>query len=153
MWRVGDTSCADHNVAWRVRATLGLDKTPQKDAIIYDLNHDLSGLRADYAAELAKLKLFQSLKGHVGQNGGLDSIRCFNSVRAWSAVRARTRTCRMRPSASRIRVSAIARPSLRRTVMVPQVPIPVRGRPDITGLRASAAGPRFPSVPATPRSR
>ena len=35
----GDTSCADHNVAWRVRQTLGLDKTPQKDAIVYDLDH------------------------------------------------------------------------------------------------------------------
>jgi uncharacterized protein GlcG (DUF336 family) len=36
----GDSSCADHNVAWRVRRALGLDKTPQKDAIIYDLNHE-----------------------------------------------------------------------------------------------------------------
>jgi uncharacterized protein GlcG (DUF336 family) len=36
----GDSSCADHNVAWRVRQALGLDKTPQKDAIIYDLNHE-----------------------------------------------------------------------------------------------------------------
>jgi hypothetical protein len=35
----GDSSCADHNVAWRVRAALGLSRTPQKDAIIYDLNH------------------------------------------------------------------------------------------------------------------
>jgi uncharacterized protein GlcG (DUF336 family) len=38
----GDTSCADHNVAWRVRAELGLDKVPagitaqNNDAIIYD---------------------------------------------------------------------------------------------------------------------
>jgi uncharacterized protein GlcG (DUF336 family) len=36
----GDTSCADHNVAWRIRTALGLDKTPQKDAIIYDLGPD-----------------------------------------------------------------------------------------------------------------
>jgi uncharacterized protein GlcG (DUF336 family) len=36
----GDTSCADHNVAWRVRQALGLDKTPQKDAIVYDLGPD-----------------------------------------------------------------------------------------------------------------
>jgi uncharacterized protein GlcG (DUF336 family) len=36
----GDSSCADHNVAWRVRGALALDKTPQKDAIIYDLNHE-----------------------------------------------------------------------------------------------------------------
>ena len=36
----GDSSCADHNVAWRVRQALGFDKTPQKDAIIYDLNHE-----------------------------------------------------------------------------------------------------------------
>jgi uncharacterized protein GlcG (DUF336 family) len=39
----GDSSCADHNVAWRVRQTLGLDKVPaglspvRKDAIIYDI--------------------------------------------------------------------------------------------------------------------
>lgn len=38
----GDTSCADHNVAWRVRQKLGLDKVPagpgpQKDGIIYDI--------------------------------------------------------------------------------------------------------------------
>lgn len=42
----GDSSCADHNVAWRVRAALGLDKVPagvagdRKDAIVYDLNHE-----------------------------------------------------------------------------------------------------------------
>jgi uncharacterized protein GlcG (DUF336 family) len=42
----GDTSCADHNVAWRVRAALGLDKTPagvgpdHNDEIIYDLAPD-----------------------------------------------------------------------------------------------------------------
>ena len=40
----GDSSCADHNVAWRVRAALGLDKVPagvnpkRKDAIVYDLD-------------------------------------------------------------------------------------------------------------------
>ena len=39
----GDSSCADHNVAWRVRQALGLDKVPaglsptRKDAIIYDI--------------------------------------------------------------------------------------------------------------------
>jgi uncharacterized protein GlcG (DUF336 family) len=39
----GDSSCADHNVAWRVRQTLALDKVPaglsptRKDAIIYDI--------------------------------------------------------------------------------------------------------------------
>jgi uncharacterized protein GlcG (DUF336 family) len=39
----GDTSCADHNVAWRVRHTLDLDHVPSgvspnmKDAIIYDI--------------------------------------------------------------------------------------------------------------------
>jgi uncharacterized protein GlcG (DUF336 family) len=36
----GDSSCADHNVAWRVRQALGLDKTPQKDTIKYDLGSD-----------------------------------------------------------------------------------------------------------------
>ena len=40
----GDTSCADHNVAWRIRETLGLYKVPagvnplRKDAIVYDLD-------------------------------------------------------------------------------------------------------------------
>ena len=59
----GDSSCADHNVAWRVRAALGLDKTPQKDAIIYDLNHEnksasgfghakCAGHEADVASEI-----------------------------------------------------------------------------------------------------
>jgi uncharacterized protein GlcG (DUF336 family) len=39
----GDTSCGDHNVAWRVRHALGLDKVPggptskHNDAIIYDV--------------------------------------------------------------------------------------------------------------------
>lgn len=39
----GDTSCADHNVAWRVRKALGLDKVPagmtkdKNDAIVYDI--------------------------------------------------------------------------------------------------------------------
>jgi uncharacterized protein GlcG (DUF336 family) len=42
----GDTSCADHNVAWRVRQALGLDKVPtgvgpdHNDEIIYDLAPD-----------------------------------------------------------------------------------------------------------------
>ena len=65
----GDSSCADHNVAWRLRAALGLDKVPagvnpnRKDAIVYDLDpggksasgwgHPLcAGTEADIAAEL-----------------------------------------------------------------------------------------------------
>lgn len=65
----GDSSCADHNVAWRLRVALGFDKVPagvnpnRKDAIIYDLDpggksasgwgHPLcSGTEADIAAEL-----------------------------------------------------------------------------------------------------
>jgi uncharacterized protein GlcG (DUF336 family) len=42
----GDSACADHNVAWRVRHFLGLDKVPagvspnMKDAIIYDIGPD-----------------------------------------------------------------------------------------------------------------
>ena len=40
----GDSACADHNIAWRVRKSLGLDKVPagvhpqRKDAIVYDMN-------------------------------------------------------------------------------------------------------------------
>lgn len=65
----GDSSCADHNVAWRVRAALGLDKVPagvnplRKDAIVYDIDprdksasgwgHPLcAGTEADVAHEL-----------------------------------------------------------------------------------------------------
>jgi uncharacterized protein GlcG (DUF336 family) len=38
----GDTSCADHNIAWRIRQKLKLDKVPagvgpDKDGIIYDI--------------------------------------------------------------------------------------------------------------------
>jgi len=42
----GDSSCADHNVAWRVRHLIGLDHVPagvspnMKDAIIYDIGPD-----------------------------------------------------------------------------------------------------------------
>ena len=42
----GDTSCADHNVAWRMRQALQLDKVPggvspdHNDAIIYDIQPD-----------------------------------------------------------------------------------------------------------------
>lgn len=42
----GDSSCADHNVAWRVRHALGLDHVPagvspdKTDAIIYDMQPD-----------------------------------------------------------------------------------------------------------------
>ena len=42
----GDTSCADHNIAWRVRQKLGMDKVPagvtdqNNDAIIYDIGSD-----------------------------------------------------------------------------------------------------------------
>jgi len=42
----GDSSCADHNVAWRVRHALGLDHVPagvsskNNDAIIYDIMPD-----------------------------------------------------------------------------------------------------------------
>ena len=42
----GDSSCADHNIAWRVRKALSLDKVPAgldpqtKDGIIYDVGVD-----------------------------------------------------------------------------------------------------------------
>lgn len=42
----GDTSCADHNIAWRIRQALGLDHVPNgvspahNDAIIYDILPD-----------------------------------------------------------------------------------------------------------------
>jgi hypothetical protein len=46
----GDSSCADHNVAWRVRHTLGLDHVPagvspaKNDQIIYDIGPDKTSL-------------------------------------------------------------------------------------------------------------
>ncbi len=62
----GDTSCGDHNVAWRVREKLGLDKIPggisanNNDAIIYDIGmmgksssgygHPTTGLNEDQVA-------------------------------------------------------------------------------------------------------
>jgi uncharacterized protein GlcG (DUF336 family) len=62
----GDTSCADHNVAWRLRHALGLDHVPagitasNNDAIIYDINmlgksssgfgHPLAGNKEDDVA-------------------------------------------------------------------------------------------------------
>jgi uncharacterized protein GlcG (DUF336 family) len=65
----GDSSCADHNVAWRVRAALRLDRVPagvnplRKDAIVYDIDsrnksasgwgHPMcAGTEADIADEL-----------------------------------------------------------------------------------------------------
>jgi uncharacterized protein GlcG (DUF336 family) len=65
----GDSSCADHNIAWRIRAALGLDKVPAglspkaKDAIIYDVNSagksasgwghpKCAGTEADIAAQI-----------------------------------------------------------------------------------------------------
>ena len=41
----GDTSCADHNIAWRIRSTLKLDAVPagpngKNDGIIYDIGPD-----------------------------------------------------------------------------------------------------------------
>jgi uncharacterized protein GlcG (DUF336 family) len=63
----GDTSCGDHNVAWRVRSHLGLDQVPagitasNNDAIIYDIGilgksssgygHPVSGLKEDDVAK------------------------------------------------------------------------------------------------------
>jgi uncharacterized protein GlcG (DUF336 family) len=44
----GDTSCADHNIAWRTRSALGLDKVPAgvhpngNDGIIYDIANGAS---------------------------------------------------------------------------------------------------------------
>ena len=45
----GDTSCADHNIAWRARANMGFDYVPggvakdKTDQIIYDINLGKSG--------------------------------------------------------------------------------------------------------------
>jgi hypothetical protein len=63
----GDTSPGDHNVAWRVRQALGLDRVPagitadNNDAIIYDIGmmgksssgygHPVSGLKEDDVAK------------------------------------------------------------------------------------------------------
>lgn len=65
----GDSSCADHNIAWRIRGALGLDKVPAgvsphaKDAIVYDIDPNgkspsgwghpkCAGTEADIAAEI-----------------------------------------------------------------------------------------------------
>ena len=66
----GDSSCADHNIAWRIRQSLGLDKVPagagpdHNDEIIYDVTPDKTspsgfghpkckGTEADVAEHLA----------------------------------------------------------------------------------------------------
>ncbi len=62
----GDTSCGDHNIAWRIRQKLGLDHVPagpsdnNDDAMIYDIGlmgksssgygHPTSGLKEDDVA-------------------------------------------------------------------------------------------------------
>ena len=57
----GDTACADHNIAWRVRQALGLDKVPggvgpdHNDEIIYDLTPDKSSA-SGYGHALCKGK-------------------------------------------------------------------------------------------------
>jgi uncharacterized protein GlcG (DUF336 family) len=75
----GDSSCADHNVAWRVRKALALDKVPagvnpnRRDAIVHDLGPDgksasgwghpkCAGTEADVADELGAGVGGQSLK-------------------------------------------------------------------------------------------
>ena len=35
----GDTSCADHNIAWKARQELGLNGTPSSDNISYPVSH------------------------------------------------------------------------------------------------------------------
>lgn len=63
----GDTSTGDHNIAWRIRKALGLDRVPagitadNNDAIIYDIGmmgksssgygHPVSGLKEDDIAK------------------------------------------------------------------------------------------------------
>jgi uncharacterized protein GlcG (DUF336 family) len=75
----GDSSCADHNVVWRVRAALKLDQVPagvageRKDGLIYDLNHENKsasgfghpkclGTEAEIGAELGASVGGESLK-------------------------------------------------------------------------------------------
>ena len=54
-------ACADHNIAWRVRQALGLDKVPagvgpdHNDEIIYDLTPDKSSA-SGYGHTLCKGK-------------------------------------------------------------------------------------------------
>ena len=50
----GDTSCADHNIAWRTRNNLGLDYVPggvsgdadRPDNIVFDIADDANGHQA-----------------------------------------------------------------------------------------------------------
>jgi uncharacterized protein GlcG (DUF336 family) len=57
----GDTACADHDIAWRVRQAMGLDKVPagvgpdHNDEIIYDLAPDKSSA-SGYGHALCKGK-------------------------------------------------------------------------------------------------
>ena len=57
----GDTACADHNIAWRVRQALGLDKVPagvgpdHNDEIIYDVGPNKTS-KSGYGHPLCKGK-------------------------------------------------------------------------------------------------
>jgi uncharacterized protein GlcG (DUF336 family) len=81
----GNTSCADHNIAWRMRQKLGLDKIPDgptvqhNDAIVYDVSpdgksmsgwgHPTCGHNAPEIAQQigATVKLSQAPPGTAGQ--------------------------------------------------------------------------------------
>jgi len=86
----GDTSCADHNIAWRVRQRLKLDKVPagpnpvgKNDGIIYDVGPNgksVSGYGhpacGGEEAEIARKSIqdpgrgasaLLAIKGHVGR--------------------------------------------------------------------------------------
>lgn len=64
-------------------------------------------------------KLLCGVRTLVLPNAGRSSSRSLRTSRAWAAVRVVTLTCRIRPSASRIRVSAITRLPRRRTAIAP----------------------------------
>ena len=78
----GDSSCADHNIAWRVRKALGLDKVPagvspnKDDGIIYDIADGASkggfghptcgGKEADVATEIGAGAIVHPLSASAG---------------------------------------------------------------------------------------
>ena len=71
----GDTSCADHNIAWRTRAALGLDFVPggvgpagRPDNINYQGLVPVPSLQADFSHPICKIA---GVDGVSGISGGL----------------------------------------------------------------------------------
>ncbi len=68
----GDTSCADHNVAWRVRHSLGFDRVPNgvspdhNDGIVYDMLPDKTSASGFGHAQCGGTEAEVAMQIHAG---------------------------------------------------------------------------------------